>query len=77
MRFAPRCTRWPLKLTVSLYSLLQICVQRLEEKFPNSPRVDALYGLLQELESPEKAREFYEGKLQEDENNIVRRSLVS
>jgi len=47
-------------------------VQRLEEKFPNSPRVDALYGLLLEVESKDKAREFYTKRLADDENNVVR-----
>lgn len=55
--------------------LAQICIERLEKKFPNSPRVDALRGLLLEAEAPSKAREFYEQCLQADENNVVRRGL--
>lgn len=54
----------------------QICIQRLEEKFPKSPRVDALQGLLLERESPLKAKEFYQSRLAEDENNVVRILLL-
>ncbi|CAD6581665.1 MAG: hypothetical protein CYPHOPRED_001675 [Cyphobasidiales sp. Tagirdzhanova-0007] len=43
---------------------------RLQDKFPASPRVDALHGLILETESKEKARVFYEKKLAEDENNL-------
>lgn len=50
----------------------QICIERLEEKFPKSPRVDALQGLLLEKESALKAKTFYESRLKDDENNVVR-----
>ncbi|KAK9898705.1 hypothetical protein P389DRAFT_167255, partial [Cystobasidium minutum MCA 4210] len=58
--------------------LAQICIERLEDKFPKSPRVDALQGLLLEKESLTKAKEFYEGRLSEDENNVlVRKRLIA
>lgn len=53
--------------------LASVCVKRLDDKFPNSPRVKPLVGML--LESRGElalARDYYRQELAEDENNIVR-----
>ena len=55
----------------------QVCVDRLNAKFPDSPRVKPLQGMLLEMEGHiELARLFYEKELLADEGNTVRSCLV-
>jgi len=59
--------------------LAKVCRDRLEEKFPGSPRVQALVGMIHEGEGRlALAKAFYEKVLAEDENNVaVRKRLIS
>jgi len=61
----------PLVMT-DMSCIVQVCINRLDNQFPDSPRVKPLHGLLLEAEGHyEVARLFYVKELKEDENNIV------
>lgn len=50
----------------------QDCITRLNEHFPNSPRVEILRGLCIEAKDLNLAYKYYADLLQEDESNAVR-----
>ena len=53
--------------------IMQDCLEILVSKFPNSPRVDVLTGILMEVrESLDVALSYYQALLQEDSSNAVR-----
>lgn len=55
----------------------QLCVARLNTRFPDSPRVASLQGMLIESAGElGKALTFYEGILAKDETNLVRATPV-
>jgi tetratricopeptide (TPR) repeat protein len=52
--------------------LANVCVERLQARFPDSPRVKPLVGMLLEMRGRyDLAKAFYEKELAEDANNIV------
>lgn len=52
--------------------LANVCIDRLNKRFPDSPRVKPLQGMYLEAEGHfDLARMFYEKYLSEDENNVV------
>lgn len=58
---------------------VQICVDRLHDRFPGSPRVQRLQGMLLEGEDKlDEAHKLYEKMLTEDETNVgARKRLIS
>lgn len=51
---------------------LQLCIARLDVRFPNSPRATALQGMLLEAQGDyEKAYQLYDMLLSKDDSNQV------
>jgi hypothetical protein len=48
------------------------CIQRLDEQFPKSPRVEVLQGQRIEAQDLNLATKYYESLLDSDETNVVR-----
>jgi hypothetical protein len=70
------CSRLLIRTNENVYSstswIDQVCVKRLTDRFPDSPRVAILIGTLLEAQSLNKqARLYYEKLLIEDETDIV------
>jgi ER membrane protein complex subunit 2 len=47
------------------------CIQRLDEQFPKSPRVEILQGQRIEATDLNLATKYYESLLESDETNVV------
>ena len=48
------------------------CIQRLDEQFPKSPRVEVLQGQRIETKDLSLAVKYYQSLLENDESNVVR-----